>query len=1032
MKTLLNTLTIGFLILMCIEAQSQVMINEYSCSNMNTITDNYNEYEDWIELYNNSAATVSLAGYYLSDRPNAPMKWQIPAGVSISPNGFMMVFASKKNEFSGGNLHPSFKLTQTKLEHIVLSDPSGNPIDMVQTIPTQEDHSRGRETNGASTWALFTIPTPNQNNAGAKPNYTFSPVMNQDAGLYSGTIQVEISSPDPNVTIHYTNNGDEPTTASPQVTAPILVSATTVLRARAFSSNPDVPASFIETNTYFISNSHTLPVLSISGTQVDDLLGGLQGEMVGVMEYFDADQNLIDEAVGHFNKHGNDSWAYQQRGFDFIARDQMGYSHAIDHEIFRDTDRDSYQRLIVKAAANDNYPLAPGQGAHIRDAYVHSLSILGNLELDERTFEPCILYLNGEYWGVYDVREKADDHDYTNYYYDQDEYDIQYLKTWGGTWTEYGEPDADPAWQTLKDFIVNNDMTDPANYAQVEEQFNCLSLIDYVVLNSYVVCSDWLNWNTAWWRGMDPNGGAQKWRYVLWDMDATFGHYINYTGIPDVTAGADPCNPETLGDPGGQGHIPVLNALMNNEDFKQLYVNRFVDLSNTVFSCDYMHGLLDSLIDLIEPEMPEQIAKWGGTMAEWQQNVQDMKTFIDGRCIDLSDGMIDCYDLIGPFDIMVKVEPEGAGEVKINSLWFEEFPYFGTYYGEIDVLLKAEATGPADFDHWEFKNHTIYDGEQSLDLAINLLSTDTIVAWFAPPAPSVNLGADTTICEGTSILLDAGNEGMEIVWHDGSNQQTYTVSQAGTYSVKVTNAEFTDQDTITVEVLSAPWVSIDEDKKICPGEVATIKAYSDEDTLTWQDGSTGFTYDATEEGTYTVYAENMCGNAEASMNLTMGTIPDVNLGPDLNIEYGQEIILDATTSSASYQWQDNSSEPYFIVTEPGTYWVIVRNSCGSRFDDVVVEVITKIIIPEAITPNGDGLNDEFYIFGEGIIPESVHLQIFDKWGNQVFEGKNLHDRWDGTINSSKAPQCGIYPYILSYKTFDGQSECTNGTITVLK
>ncbi|MCF8374222.1 MAG: CotH kinase family protein [Bacteroidales bacterium] len=1010
---------------------SQVVINEYSCSNLNTITDNYGEYEDWIELYNTSASSVSLAGFYLSDRITNPMKWQIPAGVSIAPNDFLMVFANKRSEFTGGYLHTSFKLTQTKLEHIVLSDPSGNIMDVVQTIPTQDDHSRGRTTNGSTTWALFTTPTPNANNAGPKQNYAFTPQFSLEAGSYPGAISVSITSPDPGVSIYYTTDGTEPLTTSTPVTSPISVTLTTVIRARAFSSNTDIPASFIETNTYFINTPHTLPVISISGTEVGNLLGGSGGQRVGVFEYFNADEELLDEATGYFNKHGNDSWAYAQRGFDFVARDEMGYNHAIRHQIFRDSDRDEFQRLIVKAAANDNYPFATSGSAHIRDAYVHTLCLQGNLEMDERTYEPCILYLNGAYWGVYDIREKADDHDYTDYYYNQDEFDIQYLKTWGGTWTEYGAPDAAPAWQTLKNFITTNDMSIPANYAAVDSQYNCLSLIDYVVLNSYVVCSDWLNWNTAWWRGLKPSGEAKKWRYVLWDEDATFGHYINYTGVPNTTPAADPCNPEALGDPGNQGHIPVLNALMANPTFYQLYVSRFVDLSNTVFSCDYMQHLLDSLIDLIEPEMPKQIVKWGGTMAQWQANVQEMKDFIDQRCVDLDSGMVDCYDLTGPFDIKVDIDPPDGGEVKINSLWFDQFPYYGSYFGEINILLEAKPGGNYVFDHWEFLHHTAYDGETAENLAINLLSTDTIVAVFKNPTPKVYLGEDTVICEGTSIVLNAGNPGLSFQWQDGSQQQTYTVNAAGTYSVEVTNLGFTDVDSIVISTMTGPWVSLSDDTQICPNEIITLHAESDAEEIVWQDGSIGVSYQANEPGFYWVEVANKCGTANDSMELYGGVGPEVNLGPDFIIEIGESQILDAEAPNSTYLWHDYSTSPYFTVTEPGIYWVIVTNSCGSKFDEVIVRSEIEVIVPNAFSPNGDGINDEFFVIARGIYPESFEILVFDRWGNMAFEGHSLYESWDGRINGQLIRETGVFTYILNYTRFDGEKVKQSGTILVL-
>ena len=168
-------------------------------------------------------------------------------------------------------------------------------------------------------------------------------------------------------------------------------------------------------------------------------------------------------------------------------------------KIFRNKERKKFQRLILKAAANDNYPYE--NGAHIRDSYVHAISQWADLRVDERTFEPCVMYVNGQYWGVYDIREKVDDPDFTDYYYNQDEEDIDFLKTWGGTWEEYGSR-AD--WDALFAYIMANDMTIPANYDYVDERYNMGSLIDYTVLHSWNVCADWLNWNTAWWRGRVP------------------------------------------------------------------------------------------------------------------------------------------------------------------------------------------------------------------------------------------------------------------------------------------------------------------------------------------------------------------------------------------------------------------------------------------------------------------------------------------------------------------------------------------------
>ncbi|MFZ1693299.1 MAG: lamin tail domain-containing protein, partial [Flavobacteriales bacterium] len=436
-------------------ATAQVVINEVSAANWTGVTDNFGEREDWVELYNNGAGAVDLSGWYLSDSQNNNTKYQIAPGTTIGGNGRLLIWCSGRGTTTPP-LHASFKLTQSTGERAVLSNASGTIVDNFQFAnTTQQDHSWGRTTDGAATWSLFLTPTPNAANVGASPSYYApKPTMSQPPGYSLTPINVTLTAPGAGLTIRYTTDGSTPTAASTAYAGPIAINATTVLRARTFSATAGVPPSFVETNTYFINTTHTLPIYSCSGDQVTTLLNGNGGiEPEGVIEYFGANGQLRDKTACTFDEHGQDSWAYQHRGFDMVARDQFGQNDGIHYPVFRTKDRDHFQRLIIKAAAGDNYDYGPGQPAHIRDQYVQALSDVGNLKLDERTYEPGIVYINGQYWGVYDIREKVDDHDFTSHYYGQSEYDVQFIKTWGGTWSEYGGPQAQTDWNALVAYI---------------------------------------------------------------------------------------------------------------------------------------------------------------------------------------------------------------------------------------------------------------------------------------------------------------------------------------------------------------------------------------------------------------------------------------------------------------------------------------------------------------------------------------------------------------------------------------------------
>lgn len=875
-------------------AGAQVVVNEVSASNWSQTTDNFGENEDWIELYNTDGAPADLSGWYISDSQNNNTKFQFPGGTTIGANGYLVVWCSGRNVSVGNVHHTNFKLNQTQQERAVLSDPGANIVSNFKLeFPTKTNHSWGRTTDGAATWNIFQTPTPGGPNNNPSPYYAASPVFSVPSGFHGGAVSVQLSSPDPNVQIRYTVDGSTPTATSTLYAGPVNINATTVLRAISIPNDATIPPSFVETNTYFINVNHTVATLSISGDQVATLFNGTQIEPIGSLEYFNAAGELKDKAMGNFNKHGNDSWAYAQRGVDWIGRDQFGQNDGMGFKVFRTKNRNHFQRLILKAAASDNYPFENG-GAHIRDAFVQALSHEGDLRLDERTYEPCIIYVNGQYWGVYEVREKVDDSDFTLHYYDQAENDLQFLKTWGGTWQEYGAPQALADWDALRNYINANNMGDPTAFAYMESQLNWKSLVDYFVLNSYIVSRDWLNWNTGWWRGLNPMGDGRRWRYILWDMDACFGHYANFTNIPDVTANADPCNVENLPNPGGQGHTVILQKILNeNEAAYTYYVNRYIDLGNTVFSCDNMLPFLDSLITLIAPEMPGQVARWGGSMAGWQANVQNMRTFIETRCTAIVDGLIDCYELEGPFDVTFNVNPPGAGSIRINSITPDTYPFSGTYYGGITTELAPIPEPDWVFSHWEvIQGNTILPSTTDSLVTLDFIGPDSIIAHFVPPVRH-------------EVVLDVFPRGGGTITFFGTTYEDFPVI--------VSTPEATDID----------W------------QVNPTLYY---DFLYW-------------------------------------TVKNAVYSPD-----------DSTQVQLSAQFFTTDTIIAFLKPQDYGYYV-----------------------PNAFTPNGDGINDEFLPLGNAIQLETYDLQIFDRWGQQLFQSTDPAKGWDGKVGGGVAPD-GVYVY----------------------
>jgi len=621
-----------------LNTKSQVVVNEYSVSNLDNYIDNYDKFEDWIELYNAGNTIVEIGGYYLSDKNTNPTKWQIPFNTTIHAGEHIIFWASGRDEVKNGHYHTNFKLSQTKqnVEYIVLANPEGDIINELQLEITQLGHSRGRSTDGGENWVLYKFPSAGENNGSGQQyiRYADKPVMNLEAGFYNSNITVTISTNESDSEIRYTIDGAKPSESSSLYVTPIEINETTVIKAKVFSNLDEVLPSLIEFNTYFINENHQLPVISVTGNEIEELLNGNQYLMpFGSFEFFNQQKVRTTFGYGEFNKHGQDSWVNDQRSIDYITRDECGYNYTIQEKLFSLSEREEFQRIILRAAGDDNYP-GIDTSAHMRDMFIQKLANKMDLSLDVRKAERFVLYANGIYWGIYSSREKVDDHDFTDFYYDQGKYDLQFLMLWGETWAEYGGEDAFNDWEELYNFITTKDLSDSINYRYVISQYDEKSLVDYIIINSYVVCSDWLNWNVGWWRGKNRVGEHQKWGYILWDEDATFGHYINYTGIPAQSPYVEPCYPEDLDDPWSdpEGHITVLNNLMENEDFYQYYVSRYIDLMNTGFACDSMINMLDSIAAVIESEIPKHTERWGGSTLEWQLNIQKLRDFITTRC----------------------------------------------------------------------------------------------------------------------------------------------------------------------------------------------------------------------------------------------------------------------------------------------------------------------------------------------------------------------------------------------------------------
>jgi gliding motility-associated-like protein len=984
--------------------QAQVLINEVSASNRSNFADGFGEFEDWIELYNAGPGAADISNFFLSDNPALPSKWQIPAGTIIPAGGFRIFICSGRNQIVG-ELHTSFKLTQTSGETILFSDNGAALIDSYTLSPTLVNQSRGRYPDGG-TWKVFVTPSPNTtNSAVAFDGYTATPTMSLAPGIYPSAQILTLSSPDPGVSIRYTLDGSEPGLADPVYTTPLNISGNTVVRARALAAaGSNLTAGFIENNSYFIGISHTIPIVSLISNEYTNLFNNSSPEIKTGIEYFNQAGVLQWESYGEADPHGNDSWAYPQKGVDFVVRDQYGYDDKIEYQIFPTKPRQEFQRIMFKAGASDNYPFsgAPNPSCHLRDAFVQSLAEKAGMHVDYRATDHCVIYINGEYWGVYEVREKVNDPDYTDYYWGQEEEDLDFLSFWGWLNVRYGSAND---WNDLYAYIMANDLSVQANYNAVASRLDIASAIDYMIINTWSVNSDWISWNTMWWRGRgNPD---VKWKYALWDMDNTFNLGQNFSGWDDMGFTADPCdldnNSEFVNADAEMGHLNVFGRLMDNTDFKQRFVNRYAEMINTYLHCDVAIPHLDSIANHIAPEMPAQIARWGGTYAEWQSNLDFLRNQINGRCDYIENqGVVNCYDVSGPYDLTFDVSPANSGTIKFNELDITSYPWTGSYFGDVEGDIIATPAANYEFLYWEIHH--------------NNLNSDTIVSLN-----SFMIGASDTIIahfrlietHQLTFIIEPAGSGTVSINGIGPASYPFTATYNEDFPISLSANPATNYEFVWYE---ANYHSFSPDSI----SINTFFLTDTTDTIIVH-------FKPIQTWFLTVLVDppasglvNIDGTWIQNYPESIEYFPNTNVTSDV---FPNEAYLFS-------HWSLNELSLAFDSTNT-LNGCIVDTSDTLTAHFLLKEVIPQTMyIPSSFTPNGDLLNDVFQCsHSETVLKGNV--LIFDSWGQEIYKSENIDFQWDGTYQGSELPD-GVYFYVLNYYLKKDYFQTAKGIITLYR
>lgn len=630
--------------------------------------------------------------------------------------------------------HADFKLSSG--ETICISDSNEQIVDSIY-IPSNLTNtiSRGRVPDGTGNWCYFNGPSPNQSNA---LNFCYTdivatPSANVPSGFYPGALSVSVTTPT-NASTHYTTNGDVPNQSDPAVTGPIAITGTTVLSLKSFGMNGQLMPSSTSDHTYIINETnHNLPVVSII-TEEDHLWDWNTGIYVSGpnassdypyfgsnfwqpwsrksrMEYFDGNQTKQFDAEFDLEIHGGWSRAEAQKSFRIDAKSI--YTGDIEYTLIeRKPEITSYNNFNLRNGGQH------GPSDRIQDAIFSRLA--QGTSIDRMGYEPCIVYLNGSYWGLYGLREKIDEH-YAESNHGVDSKNVQLLNRDGSL---VGSASHFVATHS----IILNTSPSSSNFVDVfSSRLDIDNYIDYFIFQTYVQNMDWLGiaWglnNVKLWR---PDSVGGKWRYVMYDTDAgfgQFGHNVNYNYI---ALARNPGYPNQ--------HSQIFDHALDNNEFKCRFTNRYNDLINTTFQPSVFNATTDALQAQIKDAIPDHVDTWGSQMGPvsywfWEYSVNELKQYNSDRIPTARQHLNQSLNLLGQREVSLSAAPGQSGTVKLNSI-IPSLPWDGIYHGACPVHAKAIANNGFTFSHWTSTNPA-YNNVQEDSIEVNLATNTSLVAHF--------------------------------------------------------------------------------------------------------------------------------------------------------------------------------------------------------------------------------------------------------------------------------------------------------------
>ena len=605
---------------------------------------------DWVEIYNSTGSAVSLGGYGISNNPKNPAKWVFP-DISIEPGEYLLLYATgSADKAQKKNLKLNFNISSTG-EALFFFDPNGKLIDKLSAGRMRSGQSYGRD--GSDNRFYYAEPTPGAQNGKGYEGITQLPAFSVTPGIYDNAVTVAITAGE-GETIRYTTDCTTPNASSEVYSGELSISKNSVIRAAAFRDG--YLSGDVATATYLFRSdgvNHALPVVTLV-TDPDNLWNSKTG-IYATGDQFDPDaasyadtlqsatyyqakfatEEQVDTiwekpaAFSLFDDNGKQVFTQNvgiriagsfgrgraQKGFNVIARKEYGKG-SMEYPFFDNRPYTEYKAVVLRAGAQDQ------NRSKIRDELASGLLEETDINILYQAYRPTVLYLNGEYWGVYFMKEKRNRFFVAQHENTENNVDLAIGK--GFKQRTYGD---NSDWVSLYEYATTHDLSASDAYNYVAERMDVDSFRDYMIAEIYNGNTD--TYNFQYYR---LKGG--KWKFIFYDFCWGFqnpGHETLAFRMGKTPS--DVCSAK------------LFAAMLQNKGWRDSFCRRFGELLNTAFAPERVSALIEELYGYVEPEIKREREKFNkdtfmgvkqpntnlGTYEGFQSEISKLKDFAQRR-----------------------------------------------------------------------------------------------------------------------------------------------------------------------------------------------------------------------------------------------------------------------------------------------------------------------------------------------------------------------------------------------------------------